>query len=494
MLNALKKEFNYTHTENGAITHKSTESKLLDLFALGGAYRTRSENDVKLLFREAFEENPVYALKCLFYLRDAREGMGERRFFRVVLKDLAINFPEAVERNMEYISEFGRWDDMYVLVGTSLEEKMFAFLKRQLALDVQSKTPSLLAKWLKSENASSKETKMLAIKTRNAFGMTARQYRKTLSILRERIKVLERLMSANRWEEIEFDSIPSKAGLVYRNAFARRDIIKAKYEAFAMNKDTKVNADVLNPAEIVHSCYKYWHSPSSLERAMLDKYWENLKDYYNGREERGIAVVDVSGSMSGEPMEAAVGLGAYIAERGQGPFHNHFITFSQHPNLVEFSGVDVYDKFTRARGADWGYNTNFEAVIDLLLNTALKNKLTQDEMPTRLYVFSDMEFDQAFGTRDNNSPWGSPFKPFGKDKVMTLMEQKKIEWENHGYKLPSVIFWNLRAAQKNIPAIGDGFSYVSGFSANMIDTILSGKDGFDLMMEKLNSERYSCIK
>ena len=326
LLNGMKNSTNYHFTENGAITHSTSKSDLLDLFALGGSYRNRSDEDCINLFKNAYAENPEYALKCLFYLRDARGGQGERRFFRVVCKYLAYNEVEAMRRNLPYIPEYGRYDDWYIFVDTPLEADMFELMRQQLMLDVQCKTPSLLAKWLKSINTSSAESKALGEKTRVAFKMTHKQYRKTLATLRARINVLERLMSENRWDEIEFDKIPSKAGLIYRNAFARRDIIKAKYEAFAKSKETKVNAKVLNPVDIAHECFKggyYPHKISETDRAMLDKYWENLEDYYHGREERGIAICDVSGSMYGQPLEAAVSMSAYIAERGKGPFANH---------------------------------------------------------------------------------------------------------------------------------------------------------------------------
>ena len=308
-LNTMKINSNYGYTENGAVKHTTTNSKLLDMFAMGGAMRQRSEDDIILMFREAYAENPTYALKCLFYLRDVRGGQGERRFFRVCMRDLAKTDREAAARNLANVSEYGRWDDLYLFVGTPLETEMFNFVKRQLALDMQSKTPSLLAKWLKSENTSSAESRRLANKTRIAMGMSHKQYRKTLSVLRARINVLERLMSAGKWDEIEFDKIPSKAGLIYKNAFARRDMIKEKYSTFMSDKTTKVNAQVLNPVDIAHQVFNSWH-PSSTDRDVWQKYWENLKDYYNGREENGLAIVDTSGSMSGVPMEAAVSMGA----------------------------------------------------------------------------------------------------------------------------------------------------------------------------------------
>lgn len=492
-LDNLKSATNYTYTENGAVTHKTTQSDLLDMFALGGAYRNRSDDDVITLFRNAFNENPVYALKCLFYLRDVRGGQGERRFFRVAMRDLATYNTEAAKRNLQWVPEFGRWDDLYMFVGTPLEKDALQFMRDQLALDVQCKTPSLLAKWLKSENTSSAESRRLASITREYFGMNHKQYRKTLSILRARINVLETLMSENRWDEIEFDKIPSKAGLKYKNAFARRDIIKAKYEKFMTNTETKVNAEVLNPVDIAHKVFCNCR-PSDIDRAVLQKYWENLKDYYNGREERGIAIVDVSGSMSGQPMEAAVSMGAYIAERGKGPFKDHFITFSGSPALVRFDGVDVWDKFQRCRRSDWGMNTNIEAVFDLLLNTALAHKTSQDEMPQTLYIFSDMEFDGCLTCGPVNRDRWDYYGARRIDNIHTLLEEIALKWARYGYELPRVIFWNLDARQNNIPALGGRFSYVSGFSMNMVETILSGKDGYDLMMDKLNTERYSVIK
>ena len=498
-MNQMTRNANITHTENGGLTRKSTESKVLDMFAMGGAYRNRSDEDVILLFKNAFEENRELAMKCLFYLRDVRGGQGERRFFRTVFRWLCNEYPSVARRNLENVSEYGRWDDLiYVTEGTSVQTAAFNIIKHQLALDVQCKTPSLLAKWMPSQNASNAETKRLGHELANFFRMSSREYRKTLSILRARINVLERLMSANRWDEIEFDKIPSKAGLVYRNAFARRDIIAKKYEIFAKSKDTKVNAEALYPHDIAHRAFgmRYVDSQNP-NRLMLQKYWDNLKDFYNGREENGIAIVDVSGSMSGVPMEAAVSMGAYIADKAHGPFANHFITFSGTPQLVKFEGIDIVDKFNRCVHADWGMNTNLEAVFDMLLATARHQHVKVEDMPTRLYVFSDMEFDQCVSfnhSRRRPGYWYDYYNTVNSiDEVNSDLEKIKQKWAQAGYKLPQVIFWNLNARNNHIPAIGEGFSYVSGFSPSMIDCILSGKDGYDLMLDKLLSDRYAAV-
>lgn len=495
LLNGLKNQSNFTLTENGGITHKTTKSMLLDMFAMGAAMRNRSDNDVILMFKNAYEENPEYALKCLFYHRDCRGGSGERRFFRVCMNWLAKTHPEAAKRNMPFIAEFGRWDDMYCLMDTTLEKDMFALLKKQFVLDLSCETPSLLAKWLPSCNASSRQTIAKGNRTRMAFGLTQKEYRKALSVLRKRINVLERLMSAGKWDEIEFDKIPSKAGLIYKNAFARRDIIKKKYEAFAKDTNTKVNAAVLNPVDIAHQIFNSYHA-SETDRLMWDKYWANLKDYYNGRQENGIAIVDVSGSMSGVPMEAAVSMGAYIAERGKGPFQNHFITFSGNPELVEFKGVDIFDKFHRARQANWGMNTNIEAVFNLLLNTALREGVEKSEMPETLYIFSDMEFDRCMTTGpvsyDRYNSFSSS-RISSESHMETLLEGIARKWAANGFELPRVVFWNLDARHENIPAMGGRFSYVSGFSMSMVEQILGGEDGYSLMMKVLNNSRYEII-
>lgn len=485
-LHEMKAATNYTNTENGALTHRSTLNKVLDMFALGGSYRKRSNSDCIVLFQDAYNADKTLAVKCLFYLRDARGGQGERRFFRVCFNWLCQNYPDHARQLVNEIPTFGRYDDMlFATENTSVFECALNLVKEQLALDVQCKTPSLLAKWLPSENASSITTKRMATKVRQSLNMTNRQYRKTLSILRQRINVLERLMSSNQWDKIEFDKIPSRAGFIYRNAFARRDVIAKQYEVFAKSTETKVNAKVLYPHEIAHQAFNCRTKPGSVDREMIQKYWDNLPNYYGSREENGLAVVDVSGSMYGTPLEVAVSLGAYVAEKAHGPFANHFVTFSVRPQLVEFSGVDITDKFKRAESADWGMNTNIAAVFDLLLNTARHTGAKKEDMPTRLYIFSDMEFDYAatdpHGTRLN------------KDRMNTLLESIKNKWQQAGYELPQVVFWNLDARNNNIPAIGPGFSYVSGFSPSMIDTILSGKDGIDLMLEKLLSDRYKSI-
>lgn len=499
LLNSLKTSTNYSITENGALTHKSTMSDLYDLYAMGGAYRERTDSDCILLFKNALEENEVYALKCLFYLRNIRGGQGERRFFRVCLKWLAKIHPDMVIRNIENIPLFGRWDDLYELYGTKCWSAAIKLIHDQLQLDVQSKTPSLLGKWLKSENTSSLESKRLGKATREALTLTPRNYRLMLSSLRKKINIVERLMSQGEWDKIEFDKLPSQAGLRYRNAFARNDITKAKYEAFANSKSTKVNAGSLAPYEVVEKAIKlmgcdgWYHSSKKValdntERLMINKYWENLTDYFNGTTLNALCVVDTSGSMQGTPINVATALGLYCAERAGGPFANHYISFSSKPQLIETRGVDFCDKVDRIVRTNLCENTNIEATFDLILNTSLKNHLTQDDLPENILVISDMEFDQARGYMS----WRGRS---GLDKN-TLMENISAKWERNGYHMPKLVFWNVNARNNNIPmdARNELITFVSGFSASTFAQILTGKTGYDLMMETLNNRMYDCVR
>ena len=512
LLNGLREVDNYTYTENGALTHKSSLSSLLDLFGMGAAYRNRSESDCIVLFEKAFAEDEVHALKCLFYLRDIRGGQGERRFFRVVTRYLADHHTEAMRRNLQYVPYFGRWDDLYTFMDTKLENDVFNLMKKQLVEDIHSYEAgekegiSLLAKWLKSENTSSKESRWLANKTREAFGMTHKRYRKVLSLLRERINILERLMSANKWDEIEFDKIPSKAGFKYRNAFARHDIERMRsekqvvsYEDFVKDEDTKVNAKDLYPYEVVAQAYNltqsagnslWWNSPSNIDnidpiqRAAINKYWANLKDYFNGCSLDALCVIDTSGSMWGTPIHVAISLGLYAAERARGPFANHYISFSSRPQLIETVGVDFVDKVWRIYKTNLCENTNIEATFDMLLHTALKKHCKQSDLPKSIVIISDMEFDAARG-----------YYWHGNDDISTLMEKIKMKWELAGYEIPQLVFWNVDARQDNIPMeVKNGVTLVSGFSPVIFEMIMKGKTGVDLMLEKLDSERYACIK
>lgn len=499
-MNQLSNDFNYKRTENGALAHRTTNSAVYDMFAMGAAYRSRSDEDCILLFKNAFEEDSVLALKCLFYIRDCRGGQGERRFFRTCFCWLAENKPVRARNLIEYLPEYGRYDDLFELFGTPVEKNVMALIENQLRTDMASNKNgiSLIAKWLPSENASSKETIARAKKIRQHLGITSKQYRQMLSKLRAKINVLERLMSANEWDKIEFDKIPSRAGIIYRNAFARRDIIAKRYESFAKDKNTKVNASVLYPYEVVAKAIKDssgWYyrlaSLSETERAMINKYWENLPDYLNGKDCSMMCVVDTSGSMirsdAAAPINVAISLGLYCAERIGGPFKNHYISFASKPQLIKTEGIDFVDKVRRIYKTNLCDNTNLEAVFDLLLRTATKKGVNPNDIPKTIVVISDMEIDRGTGGWYHNG--------WTKSNASTEMERIRQKWAAYGLQLPKLIYWNVESRNENtFLDSGPNVTFVSGMSPVIFKSVLTGKSGWELCLDILLSQRYENIK
>lgn len=352
----------------------------------------------------------------------------------------------------------------------------------------------LVFKWLKSENCSSKESKQLATKTREAFGLTAREYRKMLSYGRRKTQILERLMSLNQWDKINFSKIPSKAGLKYKKCFANKDIIKKQYENFAKDKTTKVNAAALYPHEVVEKALRVRsRSLNDTDRLMVNKYWENLPNWVKDANFNGICVCDTSGSMWGTPINVAISLSLYCAERAGGPFANHYISFASRPQLIETNGVDFVDKVERIYRTNLVDNTNIEAVFDLLLNTAIRNNCSQEDIPQNVVIISDMQMDAARGSSGYYDYRLGRYVYNDLAPVETLMESIRTKWARHGLKLPHLVYWNVDARNNTILDGSPDVSYVSGFSPSIFQTILTGKTSYDLMFEALNNERYAVI-
>jgi Domain of unknown function (DUF2828). len=481
MLNYLKEETNLKNTENGGITHKSSMSSTLDYFAQCGALRLRREEDIINLFSKALGEDALISMKLLFYTRGIRScGLGERRTFQVLVKYLANNHTEIMRKNIGIIPLFGRWDDVYALFDTPLENEAIALIKKQLEDDILSENPSLMAKWLKSENTSSKESVRLAVKTYNGLGMTPRTYRKTLSKLRKRIGIIETKITNGDYESIDYSKIPSNAGLKYRSAFYEHD--EERYTSFlqSLSKgEVKVNSSTLFPYELVGKVLS-----GDSNRALLNGMWEQL-NYIKNDDENSLAVVDVSGSMCGTPMQMAISLGLYLAEKNKGAFANHFMTFSANPELVEVKGVDFYDKVRNISRANWGMNTDINATFDLILNTAIKNKIPQEDIPSRIFVISDMEFDEA-----TNGYWDRVQKP--------NFQVIKEKFEKAGYTMPRLVFWNVCSVQDNIPMTmnDDGVQLVSGATPYLFELLLENKfvGAYELMLQELNKEIYDCVR
>ncbi|MBR3043838.1 MAG: DUF2828 family protein [Oscillospiraceae bacterium] len=493
MLNLLKKESNITRTENGALTHRSSGTDCMDLFFRAGGMRGAAESEIADLVCRAYIEDPVKTMKILFYVRDIRGGMGERRFFRIAMQTLAAIAPESVCRNLPLFAEYGRFDDLCALLGTSCEAEAIAVIRTQFQADLAAmaaeKPASLLAKWLPSVNASSAETCAMGRKIAKALGMNEKQYRKSLSALRRYTDIIENRLRTYDYT-FSYEKQTSGAMMKYRKAFIRND--RDRYTAYlsAVEKHEAVlHADTLYPYEIIRSCKANWMGTMSkemhaAERRALDAAWRNLPVYGAGTE-NALAVVDGSGSMytnrcSPRPIDAALSLGIYFAEHNRGAFANHFITFSKNPQLVEIKGGDIVEKALFCSTYCEAANTNLEAVFDLILQTAVKNRLPQAELPAKLYIISDMEFDGCIiGGNDR-----------------TMFGTMRRRYARYGYVLPQIVFWNVASRNQNIPVTASqtGAALVSGASASIFDMVAGGELTPETIMNRaIETERYAKV-
>ena len=490
MLNELKNEANRTYTENGAITNESTFSDCLDLFATIGALRRQNEDEIIFRFVRAFSENRDIAMKTLFYARDVRGGLGERRVFRTILGWLSKNEPETLKKNIPYIAEFGRFDDLLCLLHTPCEDEAIRIIREQLGADMAalgtSGEVSLLGKWLPSENASAKATRNEARYLMKKLGYTERQYRKMTVALRKQIRIIENNLRERDYT-FDYSKQPSKAMKKYRDAFIRND--RERYTAFlekVQKGEVKLNASTLYPYELVlpylrHQYYDFMRPITEDEKAYLNATWQSLPHF--GGDENALAVVDTSGSMywSDPPLPAAVALslGLYFAEHNTGAFANHFIEFSTNPTLIELKGETFADRLRYACSFCEVADTNIEAVFDLVLNAAVRNHVPQEELPKKLVIISDMEFNRCVRNAD-----------------VTNFENAKAKYAAHGYNLPEVVFWNVESRNRNLPVTKNeaGVALVSGCTPRLFEMVEGDlKNPYELMLETLSAERYEKI-
>jgi hypothetical protein len=461
-------------TENGMITNSSSLNHCVNLFFQIGAMRGQDKSRLINAFTKAFGENPLTAMKLLFWARDVRGGAGERQIFRDIIGYLANNRRDVLGKNLNLISEFGRWDDLLVLVGTPLETEALELF----ANAIKSKN-GLASKWAPRPNVSNREKKRWASALRNHLGLSPKEYRK---LLVENSNTIEQLMCANEWSAIEYSKLPSKAMSDLMKAFSKHD--KERFGAYleSVNKgETKINAGAVYPYDIVKNL-------RFGDKSGANAQWNALPNYLEGSKERFLPVVDVSSSMNcaagNNPnvtcMDVAVSLGLYISERNVGPFKDAFVTFSSDPELQVLSG-NLQERFNQLQTSEWGMSTNVESVFRLILEKAKDSDVFEEEMPTMILIMSDMEFNS--GTRGN---W-------------SLSAQQMFErmYAEAGYKMPKVVYWNIHSRQDNFPVHFDkvGTCLVSGFSPSLLTNLLSGKDmsPLSMMLTVVNSERYSVV-
>ena len=493
-------------TENGAVGYRTTGKELLDLNFAVASLRSMSEDNIVRRFKKAFCEDKILAMKWLFYARDVRQGLGERRLFRVVLADLVKSNPEMVIPVINLIPEYGRYDDLWCLLNNPDSAiTVYHLVDKQLALDVENmaagKPISLLAKWMPSINASSPKTKEYGKKLAKVLRVSERNYRKTLAKLRAYLDVVEVKMSGKNWSEIKYEEVPSRANLIYNSAFLRNDEERRREFLGQLEKgETKINASTLFPHDIVSRYVTHgWSSHLNPKDATIEALWRALPDTVKGCGNT-IVVADGSGSMtckvdpksSVTALDVANALAIYFAEHSSGQFKDKYITFSDNPQFVDFSKCNsLHAKLQTALAHDEVANTNIEKVFDLILTSAVRNHMTQEDLPANILIISDMEFDGCASSGGYSSRW-SRTRPTAR-----LFDEIAKKYAEYGYKMPRLVFWNVNSRTGTIPVKENdlGVALVSGFSVNVVKMVMSGKnDPFECLLETLNSERYAPVE
>ena len=477
---AMKNESRWTRTENGAVALNTSGNACLDLFGTIGALRDANYVRIGEMFAEAYREDPLFATKIAFYARDIREGLGERRVFRTIIGYLAYNHPRALIPNLDLIGVFGRYDDLYCLIGTPVEDEMWAAMKKQFEEDVKNlhegNAVSLLAKWIKTADASSERTRKLGILTAQKLGYPVYNFKRIVRALRKRIGAVESLMSAGRWDEIQYSAVPSRAMMIYRKAFMKHDTARfAEFAAKAVTGEEKINSSTLYPYDLLE---KIWTWREVREDATVEAQWRQLPNYVEPGT-NAIVIADTSGSMMGRPIHTSVGLAIYFAERNVGAYHNMWMSFSANPKIHVLKGDTLAQKIETLDKGDWDMNTDLKAAFKLVLDIAEKNNVPPEEMPKSLIVISDMEID-ACGNRD----W-------------TFYDKMAHKFEKRGYQVPNIIFWNVDSRHDVFHADckRKGVQLCSGQSTTVFKQMLSciGMTPVEAMQKVINSERYDCI-
>lgn len=475
----LKSTSSFTYTENGAICLSSSGNALVDLYSTIGALRNAASDRKIDLFEKAIKDNKELAAKILFYGRDIREGLGERETFRTLLAYAADNHKEIVAPNIPLIGFYGRFDDLYCLVNTACEDEMWSSMKEQFNKDLanmkEGKPVSLLAKWIKTPDASSVNTRKMGILTSQKLGYkNVAAFKKDLKALRKYLDIVEIKVSANNFDTIAYDKVPSNAMLKYRKLFGIKDADRfTKYIEDVTSGKTEIKANTLYPYDIVQKIFYGDKSP------VLDAQWNALPNYVS--EDTNILVMaDTSGSMSCcnyLPMASAVGLAVYFAERNKGTFAGYYMTFSSRPRLEKITGKTIFEK-VRVPGIV--ENTNLEAAFDLILKTAIANKTPAEQLPKALVVISDMQIDS--------------YQVHGAD---TFHETFAKKFAAAGYEIPNVVYWNVNSERDTFhaDAYRKGVQLVSGHSATTFKNVIQSLDKTPLeaMLDVILSDRYAAV-
>lgn len=451
LLTELKRNATVVNSKGGRY-YETTYNYNLDIFA--GISRYNDEQELIKKYKKALQEDEIVALANLLYILDIREGKGERTIFKTLFKYLCRENKEAALKILPFIGELGRWD--YVLEGldTQIENEVVKLIKDTLEKDKQSEQPTLLAKWLpthRSHNKNNEQAKKLCKK----LNLTEKQYRQMLTELRKKLKLIENNLTKMEYSTIDFEKVPAKAMLKYVKAFERRCPRKYKEYLEKLEKsEAKINTNGLFCYEIINRIMKNGEEDSTIYDAM----WKNQKDILKGIDKNILVMADTSASMTtfnNLPFATSIGLAIYIAERNTGIFKDYFLTFSDEPKLAQVVGKTITEKVQNIKTIV--ANTDIDKAFELLFETAKKNNIPQEELPTHIIIISDMEFDDGVYSKGG-----------------TNFEGWKKAFAESGYKLPQIIFWNVAGKIEGLPVTQyeNDVIMVAGFSTSILDNLL----------------------
>ena len=425
-------------TTNGAVTNKTSDKECLDLFTRIGNMRYSDRLTILENFEKAYQEDKELATQILFWARAARIGSGERKTFHTVLREIGKTSSDFISDNAKTIAELGYWKDLMEYFHIPKVISIFAQAIRE--------KDRLACKWAPRKCA----------ELRDELGFTNREYRKWLKRYSETV---EQKMSQEHWDDIKYSSVPGSAMRKYHGAFEKQDGIR--FEEWKNDKNSKASVSATYPHEVLQTN----------DEALAEKLWDNLPDLLENSKENILPMIDVSGSMMGQPLAVAISLGMYLSERTRGEFRDMFLTFSENTELVKLQGDTVKQRLDNICQADWGMNTNFTKAYERILRVAKKHNVLPDSMPTMILVLSDMQFDES--QRHSG----------------THFSHMQDEYEAAGYKFPKIVFWNLDA-HIGTPAKcdDDSVAMVSGFSPSIMKAVLESADNFtpmNVMLEAL---------
>lgn len=464
-----------TRTTNGMKALKGSGNSCVNMFYNIAAMRGQ---DPTVIFSQALAENEDLALRIMQWSRDVRGGAGERVLFRKMLKHLEAFHPDTLTKLMPKVPEVGRWDDMLIFTEASAKKQSF-----ELIGDALRAENALAAKWLPREN---NKTRKWVLEFCGFFGVTPKFYRKMVSRL---TKVVEQQMCAKDWDGINFSHVPSVAASRYKKAFLRNapESYKSYIEKLVKGDDpeVKINASAIFPHDVIKDIIHYGSvkNTNSDELKVITAQWDSLPNYVG--DSAVLAMVDTSGSMFSAAVpgstnlfagQIALSLGLYTADKNTGPFKDTFLTFNAQPTLFHLQGT-IVDKCRAMVNAPWDVNTDVIAGFELILSTALKGGVKNEDMPKTLLILSDMQFDRCASYDDS------------------AMQSIERRFTNAGYDVPNVVFWNLKASN-NTPVKSDksGAALVSGFSPAILKSILDGSGEFTpegIMLKTVMQDKYS---